>query len=415
MRESVRLTLQNSREIQLAAKERVKAAARIQEAWGEALPSIDVNAGYTRHDKQAQSGGVKIGDRDNYALSSTLSQPLWRGGAIGAGIRGATVFSALTDEQYRGVRQKVIFDVRKAYYDARLAFELEQSSRQSVELAKRQLEDVRKDRTAGIAANFDVLRAEVQLKNFVASHVQAQNRYNLAVTTLLRIMNVSQRSRITIRDPLEYRPIRPSLDTAVEQAFLNHSDLLQQEYDVRVQREAHKYAKAGYYPELDASLTAAYARPDPNDATRRHTWDTDWYASLSLTYPLFDGFRTRARVKQAEIDLQKSEILLRDTEERILLQIRQAILSITDAANFVESQQENVRQAQEALRLVRLGRRQGIHREVEVLDAQNALDKARANHAQAVYEHEIARLKLEQATGALRPDAAPPTPAAPPR
>ena len=72
------------------------------------------------------------------------------------------------------------------------------------------------------------------------------------------------------------------------------------------------------------------------------------------------------------------------------------------------SQVKTVQQAEEALRLVRLGRRQGIRKEVEILDAQSALDQARANHFQSVYDHEIARLALERATGTMTPPKSPP-------
>ena len=397
----VELALQNNRDIQLAQEDRIKADAIIQEARGEALPTLELGADYTRLDRTLNFGGIKAGSKNNYALSATLSQPLWRGGAVLAGIRGARIFSIYTDELLRGAYQDVIFEVRKAYYDARLALELEQASRKSVELAARQLEDVQKDKAAGTAAAFDVLRARVQLKNLQAAHVRAQNRYHLAVTSLLRVMNVSQESKITIQDELQFRATEPDLEASVKTAFLHHPDLLAGEYDVRVQEQAHAYARADYYPDLDATLTGQYARPEPNSPTNRNSFDTNWQMGLSVSYAIFEGFRTRARVRQALVDLRKSKLQLKDAEDEILLDIRQALFSINDAARLVESQQANVEQAEEALRLVRLGRAQGIRREVQVLDAQNALDEARANYAKAAYAHEIARLNLEKATGIL--------------
>ena len=93
---------------------------------------------------------------------------------------------------------------------------------------------------------------------------------------------------------------------------------------------------------------------------KRNSYDTDWKIGLSASYAIFEGFRTRARVRQALVDLRKSKLQLKDAEDEILLDIRQALFSINDAARLVESQQANVEQAEEALRLVRLGRAQGI-------------------------------------------------------
>ena len=401
MSKSVLIALRNSHAIQQVLEDEIGSNARIQEAWAEALPSVELGAGYMRLDRTPRAGGAAVGDRNNFELNTTLRQPIWHGGAIRAGIRAADIFAVLTDERVRGTVQQVIYDVRKAYLDARLAFELERASKKSVEAAARQLQDVKKDKEAGLASAFDVLRADVQLKNFEAANVQAQNRHNLAVTTLLNVMNTSQDSRITIKDDLQYRPVEPKLDEAVEQAFMNHPDLLESEYNRRLRQELLAAEKAGYYPLLDLLFTGRSARPNPHKPAHTHSFATQWETSLSLSYPLFEGFRTVARVKQAKVALRKSAIDIKETEERILLDIRQAILSIHDSARFVESQQANVEQAEEALRLVRLGRRQGIRREVEVLDAQSALDKARANYYQAVYNHEIARLDFERAIGAL--------------
>ena len=403
LRECILIALANNRKIQQAVQDQIKAGAQIQEAWAEALPTVEAGANYVRLDRTPKSGGIAVGDKDNYELVGTIRQPLWRGGIISAGIRAARIYSVFTDEQYRETVQNVIYDVRKTYLDARLALELERASRMSVEAAKRQLSDVEKDKEAGTASGFDVLRAEVEVKNFEAERVRARNQHNLTRTTLLRTINVSQESAIELADALQYRPVEPVLSKAVATAFRQHPDLLAAEYDTRLQKEGVKGAKSGYWPRLDALFTGNYARPHPHFPQRTHTFGRSWQSGLSLTFPIFDGFRTMARVRQAQADLRKSEIALKDTEERILLDIRQAILSIHDADEFVRSQEKTVEQAEEALRLVRLGRRQGIRREVEVLDAQSALDQARANYFQAIYGHELARLELERATGTLTP------------
>lgn len=404
--ECVLIGLQHNNDVRIALEDRIQADARIQEAWSEALPVVELGASYTRLDRITRAGGVKVGSKNNYALTGSVRQPLWRGGAIGAGIRASRLFSALVDEQVRSTLQQVIFEIRQAYLDARLALELTEASRKSVELAAARLEDVMRNRDVGIAADFDVLRAQVQLKNFQAQLVQAENRYNLAVTRLLNVMNASQHSAIEPADSLEYLPAAPEMVEmveAVEAAFLNNPDLLQQEYTVRVREELVTAEAADYWPDLDAVFSAVRSRPDPHNPARRNSWGTAWEAALTMTWPIFQGFGTVARVHQAKVELRKSRIRLEAVEEQILLDLRQAILSIQDAARFVESQIANIEQAEEALRLVRLGREQGVREEVEVLDAQTALDTARANYWQAVFDHEIARLNLRKATGALDP------------
>jgi outer membrane protein TolC len=402
--DGIMTALRNSRQIQLAVLERVKAGARVEEAWSQALPDLDLGATYS-HLGQVPSATfdgttVDIGARDNYGLTATLSQPLYRGGAVSAGVRGARIYSVLVDEQMRGTRQAVIFAARKAYYDARLALELKRASSDAVSVARRHLEDVDKNVKAGKLADFDRLRADVELKTLIAQNVEDENRYHVALTTLLNVLGVSQESRIELSEPLHYRPLTPALEESVHAAFTQNSDILQAELTIRLQREAVKVARAGYYPKLDAFVQDEEMKPSPTDETQ-NSFGNLWSAGLSLTYRIFDGFKTRAQVRQAETQMEQYEVTLRDTEERTLLQIKQATLSIEDASKEVVAQQANVEEAKEAQRLAELGFSQGVRLQVEVLDAQRALTSAEATYATAVYNHELARLQLEQAIGAL--------------
>ena len=416
LEDSIATALRNSRQMQLAVLERVKADGRLGEAYSQALPDLDLGATYTRLDKapEASFNGntVTLGTVDNYALTARLSQPLYRGGAVSAGVRGARIYSVLVDEQMRGTRQAVIFAARKAYYDARLALELRRASADAVSAAQRHLEDVDKNVKAGKLSDFDRLRANVELKTLVAQNVQDENRYHVALTTLLNVLGVSQESQIELSEELHYRPLTPSLDESVHTAFTQNSDILQAELTIRLQREAVNVARAGYYPQMDAFIQDAESKPDPHNSTD-NSWGNAWTAGLSLTYRVFDGFKTRSLVREAQAQLEQYQVTLRDTEERTLLQIKQAILSIEDASKEVVAQQANVEQAKEALRLADLGFTQGVRLQVEVLDAQRALTSAEATYATALYNHELARLQLEQALGTLEApsEGAPPEPA----
>jgi len=330
LEDGIMTALRNSRQMQLAKLERVKAEGRLGEAYSEALPDLDLGASYTRQDEAPTltAGGstVTVGAKDNYGLTARLSQPLYRGGAISAGVRGARIYSVLVDEEMRGTRQAVIFAARKAYYDARLALELKRASGDAVSVAQRHLEDVDKNVQAGKLADFDHLRAEVELKTLVAQNVQDENRYHLALTTLLNVLGVSQESEIELSEELHYRPLTPVLEDTVHTAFLQNSNILQAELTIRLQREAVNVARAGYYPKLDAFVQNQETKPDPHDPTQ-NSWGNAWSAGLALTYRVFDGFKTRSQVRQAEAQLEQYQVTLRDTEERTLLQIKQIFFS----------------------------------------------------------------------------------------
>ena len=408
--ESQHIALANSRRIRTIVLEREKASQKVRGAYAEALPSVALEGNYTRLDRRPGFGGGVRGPENNYSLQGVVTQPLYRGGLITAGVRAARLFSLLVNEQERGVYQDVLFNVRKAYYDALLAAELVRASDEAVSVARRRLGDVQQDRKVGRASDFDVLRAEVEVKNLVATLVAEQNRYRLAVASLLNLMGVSQESNITLTHMLRYDPIHPTVEEAVETAFHKHPGLLQRELETRVQKEAVNVARSDHFPELDFFFTQGVTRPHPFDATQDR-WEDAWSTGLNLTWSLFSGFRTVAKVREEKAALRQREVALRDAEENVLLAIRQAMLNLEDAARLVESQAANVEQAREALRLSELAFKEGSLKEIDFLDTRRALTRARATYAQALYSYELARLEYERATGALKPpEAAPEAP-----
>ena len=405
--DAVKLALLHNKPLRAALEQREIGRGRVVGAYSEALPSVQGTASYTHLDEVAtfsfQGREISTGELDNYSAGLEIRQPLYRGGAIGAAIRAAQLFYLRTDEEVRGQVQRTIYEVARNYFDVLLARRLEAVNREAVVSARTQLEDVRAKLRRGAAYPYDVLRAEVELSNFRAEEIQQRNRANLAKTRLLKTMGVSQRAEVTLSDELGYEPVKPVLEEAVRIAHTNRPDLYLAELDVRLQREALRIARSRYWPDVDAIFTNTWARPDPH--TTLPNWGHEWVASVEMRWPIFDGLEREGRIIEERARLRQQRIALADAEERTLLEIRQAMLSLRDAEEFVESQRMNLERAEEGLRLAEVGYREGVNTEVEVVDARAALTRARGLYYEAVYGHTLARLDLQRAMGILGPGA----------
>jgi len=402
--DAVAIALANNKQIAAALQEELRARGIVTESYSLALPTVDLEATYTRLDEVesfALNGvEVQFGNLDNYALAAAIRQPLFRAGGIGAGIRAADIFVKISDEETRRVIQEVIYEVSRTYYDILLAEELLLVAEEGIELAQRQLDDVTARRRMGIAADFDVLRAEVEVINLKTEKIQTANRLSLLKASLLRAMGVSQESEIELTGELVFRKIDPSLEEAVKLAYANRPELMQAELSVKLQKENLTAVRSELWPTLDAFFNQTVARPHPRTPTSI-SWGGQWSAGLVAVYPLFDGFRIRGRIAQAEAELEKSRILLADTEEQILLNVKQSILSVRDAQTLVDSQRANVDRARESYRLAELGYREGERTELELRDARFALLRTQVLHYEAIHQHQMAVLALKRATAEL--------------
>lgn len=404
--QAILVALQHSRKLEITLLEKQKARGMIIEAWAGAIPSIRLTANYTRLDKvssfSAGPATVTVGDVNNISVVATLTQPLYRGGAIGAGIRAAKIYRYLTDERIRETVQEVIYDASKAYYNVLLFEELEKASAEGVRVAEAHLREVIKRRDLGVATDFDVLRAEVELANLKAQNIQDSNRLRLALASLLNILGVCQESKVNLSDRLEYAEVTASAEEAIREALLTHPKLLAMELMVSLRRESVRTKKAGGMPTADVSFEDTHSRPDPHSITAIR-WGEAWKALLTFSAPLFDGFRTKGRLKQELALLGQEKVKLRDAEEGLLLAIHSALASLEDAKRFYESQQANLHRAEEALRLVEAGYRAGVNTELEVLDSRRALIQARAHYFRSIHDYIIAQLDLKRASGTIEP------------
>ena len=404
----LKLTLTNNKVLQRILQEKEIARGQRLQSYSAIVPTVSLSGEYRRLDEVTSfeldtpegKRRIQFGDVDNYSVGLMVTQPIFAGGSIPARINAARLFSLLTDETVRAATQEVVYAAQYAYYDVLLSQHLVEIGADAVRSAKAHLDSVKQRRQGGVASDFDVLRAEVELSNFQAELIRNKNAINVAKANLIKVMGVSQDSEFILSGELEYIPSEIEMEQAVEAAYRNRPDLFSREFDIKYQKELLKIIRSRYWPAISGYYTGTWSKPDPHSMMEIE-WGRAWQAGIMATLPIFDGFaregeiiQQKARVKQAQIDLI-------DAEETVLFELTKAQFSIENAKEFVESQRLNLTRAEEGLRLAEVGYREGTNTQVEMIDAQAALTTARVNHYQAIYSHMIAKLDLQKAMGTI--------------
>jgi len=405
LKDCLKLTVANNKALQRVIQEKEIARGERLKSYSAILPSVNLTGNYTREDKVASisvPGGptITMGDVDNYSTGLNVTQPIFAGGSIAARINAAKLFSLLTDQTVRSATQDVIYAAEHSYYDVLLNQHLYKITADAVRSAQAHLDDVKQKRAGGVASDFDVLRAEVELSNFKADLIQNKNSINISKTQMLKIMGISQDSDFVLSDGLAYAPLKMTMEHAVQVAYRNRPDLYGRQFDINYQRELLKVARSHYWPTISGFYDNIWSKPDPHQITEVE-WGHAWQAGIMATLPIFDGLTREGEIIQQKARLRQSQIDLIDAEETTLFELTKALLSIENTEEFVQSQQLNLTRAKEGNRLAEVGYREGINTQVEVIDAESALTKARALHYQAIYSHIIAKLDLQKAMGTL--------------
>jgi outer membrane protein len=404
LEDCLKLTLTNNKVLQKTLEEREAARGVELGSYSTILPTVELSANYERLDQVSSftigTGKVSLGSLDNYSAALLVTQPLFAGGAIPARINAGRLAALQADQTVRGAVQETVYAAQLGYYNVLLDQHLYTISDDAVKSSQAHLDSVRQKRTAGIASDFDVLRAEVELSNFTAELIRSRNAINVAKANLVKIMGVSQDSSFSLCDELTYSPFNITMEDAVANAYKNRPDLFSRELGIRQQKELLAIAQSSYFPVVSGYYRNTWSDPDPHNSMLIE-WGRAWSSGFTAAWPLFDGFAREGSVISQKARVKQSQIDLVDAEETALFELTKAVLSIEDAAEFVDSQKLNLSRAEEGLRLVEVGYKEGINTQVEVVDAQAALTTAKANYYQAIYSHIVAKLDLQKAMGTL--------------
>jgi len=372
----------------------------VKEGYSGAFPKIDATGSYTRIDESSiqEFEGIRFGSDEIYSASFGLTQKLYAGGKVGAGIRAAKLADSLSRTSLITTERQVDFEVKQAFYLALLTRDLIDVQVETVNLFSENLKNVEAKREEGQVSDYEVLRAKVALSNIQPDLIRARNNNRLALDNLKQILNLPLDNLIEVQGELGMEEMSFVLGRLVETAMANRSEIVEQEITIKLREQNLRLAKSGKKPEVSftgnyAGETQIFGESDPSDLL----WG--WRAGIVFTMPLFDGFETKGRVIQRIAELKQSKIDLEATKKKIELDVRQAYFKFNEAVEVLESQRKNTEQAEESVRQSRVLADLGQVTQFDLRDAQLELRTARTNLESALYEYDVAIARLENAIG----------------
>ncbi|MCK4495704.1 MAG: TolC family protein, partial [Candidatus Aminicenantes bacterium] len=202
---------------------------------------------------------------------------------------------------------------------------------------------------------------------------------------------------VKIKGDLAYEAFEPDLEACLTRALLNRPEISQLRYQKQMAGEALKLARAVNLPTLALAGTYNFWADKLN--FRKDIWQSYYAVNLVLTVPLFNGFTTSARVAQSKAMIKEIGFSQKGLRDMVKFEVRQAILRIKEAKESLLSQEKNVEQAQESLRIAELNFSEGLATTLDVSSVQAALSQAKTNYSQALYDYVISLAELDRAMG----------------
>jgi outer membrane protein TolC len=395
--EAITLALANNREI-LIAKEKIEEARQgIKEAKAGYFPTINLDSTYTRLNETPSMsipgyGSIETGKADNYLSEFSINQPLYTSGRLSYANKQTDLSYQKAQEDLNNAQNKITFEVKKAFYAVLLAQENVEVTEKALDQAKRHLAVVENSFKVGVVSKFDLLRTRVEVANLKPDLIQARNNLRLSQESLANLLSLTSAS-LELEGEFSFEPPRITLEEAIDKALKERSDLRSLKLQKEISEVALQLAEVQNKPTLAAVGNYQYENPSGG----KDEWGEEWNLNLVLSIPLFDGWANRARVAQRRSQIKQIDLSLQQLEAGIDLEVKKAFWDREASEERIYAQEKNIEQAEEALSIAEVRYRSGAITNLEVLDAQLALTKARLGYLKALYDHNVAMAELEKA------------------
>lgn len=400
--EALRMARSNNGTVRAAVLNYESAKATTRASKAAFLPTITPSAqqDYGRIDQRTGAGPFAASRNvDDLTTQIDVAWTLLDSGNRRFALRQAELNRDAVELSSLTTLRQTLFSVHSRFYEALRRQELLRVQDRQVERARVILDQTkfRASDEIGDAPRKDIKQAEADFLNAQVSQLAAQNRISTAFADLRAVIGAERSGFAAMEAPQmpEFAPLAFTLDQAISNGMSKRADLMAERKRVEVEKVQLKNIN------LEGSLRWSV------DATYRRTFNQDVsdrsLLSFNISYPLFDGFRSRERSTAQRLSIDSAQEALKQSEldasaeiEGAYKEYTQNLVRLVAAQRALEAAQENFTAAVEA-------QKAGAGSLLEVLAAQVTLTTSESNLVEARYDTVLSDVRLRLALGETMP------------
>lgn len=408
--EAVQLGLQNSKLLHISEAKAAASEAKSSEANAARLPSLKVQAGYTRL-SDVEPFAVKLPSSpapvvisptvlDQYTSKVSLQQPLFTGFRLESSAAAADYSAQASQFDFKRDRVEMAYNVKAAYWNVYKAMEVRRVVDENVAQVKAHLADVKNMLAQGLVTKNEVLKVEVQLSGVELAQIEAANNVKNATMALNSIIGLPLETEIQIASAAKAQTEpSPAIDTLAQQALASRADVKSAEMRVNAAEASVAAANGGWWPQINVFANVYYSRPNPRIMPTKDEFKDTWDIGVALSWDIWNWGTTKHQSDQATAMESQTRYALEQLKDNVSLEVNQSYLSLQQAREKIGVAAKAVEQAEENYRLTKNKFASGTATNTDLLDAEIALLQAKMNYAVAVVDHELADARLARAVG----------------
>ena len=396
---ALRQALSTNPDARLAQQRIVAAQAGLDQANSAFWPRLQFQSSYTGSDnpmlafgsilnQRAYSSSLNFNDVpsvDDLNARGLFTVPLYAGGKNTATRKAATANTEAARQDNVAVQNALGFEVSRAFCTVLKTRQFIRAAEAAVNSFETNAAIAKKRLDAGSVLKTDVLDLEVRLAQAREDLVRARNANALGRARTAQLAGHRGRR-------VRGRGYFPALSAPDSGDFSGRPELAAARHREQAAQEQARAAKGGYLPRV-----SAFGSLDYDYGWKYDNGGGSYTAGAMLQWDLWDGKLTRAKVREANANLESAREEQRKLRLALDLEVEQARLDLKAANERLSVTEHAVAQAEESASLTRARFEQELALTNDLMDAETALVAARVRRAEAEADRQIAIAALRKA------------------
>ena len=409
----IQLGLDSSKSLRISDARLKFAQAKYDQAYDAALPSVRLNANYTRLSDIEEPKFLFPGAStpvalfpvyvNNYSVNLTASEVIFSGFRLKYAKESTDLLNHASKFDFEKDKQEIIFTLISSYFTI---YKLEISSQIITDQLKQINERVRETQLAldnGLATQNDLLRWQLQVSNLELTQLDIQNNFQIANFNLNLMLGLNENNKINVdTNEINKIQITNSLQSFLDLAAKNRSDLNSAQSRSLASFNNYKIAKNSYLPRISVQGELLDARPNGRYIPPVDQFNSTWAAGISFNWDLMNLYSNKHFVNEFQSIYSQSKDGVAILSDAIKSEVNQNYLSFLSALRKVEVMQKAVNQSEENLRLTDSRHKNSLITLSELLESNTTFIQAKINMALSKADVQIAYYKLLKSTGKIQ-------------
>ncbi len=405
LQQIIQIVLDANLDIKTSGKEAEAAAFAKKSSRANFYPTLNTTYQYRHNEEEIESYGTVITPWNQYSFSFSATQPLFSGFAITNQYKMAELSLDMAKANQKLVRQDVVLDATRAYFEILKAEKLLSVFKETVRQVSAQTDVVKNFYDVGMSPLNDLLESQVLLAEAKQQVVFAKNNLEIARSNMNRLLRRPTHQPIFVVDMLDVAPLTYDLDTSIQMALDNRIEINMSDIEVALAQKDIELAKRTYYPTLnlqynyyrfgqedDWHVNLAEDGVDPEDLS---VWDIRAIASWNI----WDWGKTSNATREKKSRLSQARMNREKLKDGIRLGVTQAYLNTQTAEKNIATIETAIEQAQENVRINEERFKEQVATSTDVLTAQTLLARTMNSYYSALYDFNIAKAGLFREMG----------------